>query len=303
MNEQAEDDAPTRGTVGQEIFERVEQLMASEQITRTEAFQRISDESGRRAGTVAAVDRVSLDIRKGEIVGLVGESGCGKSTLGKAMLRMTHPGRISGGELWFDGVDLLTLSEKRMRELRGARLGMVLQDPHLFHDTVAANPRAANAWMHTPNDAGYPHFAGALYNVNSHPAPVERPDYYSWYRVENGEAAMNSTYTTIVQADDAIDFIQAGPEPFFLYLPWTAIHGPFNWPPNELHSYGPKPPDGDGEDGQPFAANTRARAMLETLDREIGRVLASMTPEVARRTMIVVIGDNGTEKSVLEIEA
>ena len=54
MNEQAEDDAPTRGTVGQEIFERVEQLMASEQITRTEAFQRISDESGRRAGTVAA---------------------------------------------------------------------------------------------------------------------------------------------------------------------------------------------------------------------------------------------------------
>ena len=82
-----------------------------------------------RAGTVAAVDRVSFDIRKGEIVGLVGESGCGKSTLGKAMLRMTHPGRISSGELWFDGVDLLTLPERRMRELRGARLGMVFQDP------------------------------------------------------------------------------------------------------------------------------------------------------------------------------
>jgi oligopeptide/dipeptide ABC transporter ATP-binding protein len=78
---------------------------------------------------VAAVDRVSLDIRKGEILGLVGESGCGKSTLGKAMLRMTHPGHISSGELWFDGLDLMTLPKKRMRELRGARLGMVFQDP------------------------------------------------------------------------------------------------------------------------------------------------------------------------------
>ncbi|MDF1596453.1 MAG: ABC transporter ATP-binding protein [Acidimicrobiia bacterium] len=90
----------------------------------------VSVEYGTRAGPVAAVDRVSLDIRKGEILGLVGESGCGKSTLGKAMLRMiTRPGKITTGELWFDGVDLLTLSERRMREIRGARLGMVFQDP------------------------------------------------------------------------------------------------------------------------------------------------------------------------------
>lgn len=89
----------------------------------------VSVDYGTRTGLVKAVDRVSLDIRKGEILGLVGESGCGKSTLGKAMLRMTRPGKISTGELWFDGVDLLTLSQRRMRELRGARLGMVFQDP------------------------------------------------------------------------------------------------------------------------------------------------------------------------------
>jgi len=83
-----------------------------------------------RFGAVRAVDNVSLDINKGEILGLVGESGCGKSTLGKAMLRMIEtPGVISGGELWFDGVDLMTLDDKRMRELRGAKLGMVFQDP------------------------------------------------------------------------------------------------------------------------------------------------------------------------------
>ncbi|MGI9649528.1 MAG: ABC transporter ATP-binding protein [Acidimicrobiia bacterium] len=90
----------------------------------------VSVDYATRAGPVKAVDRVSLDIRKGEILGLVGESGCGKSTLGKAMLRMIEtPGQISGGQLVFDGTDLMSLSPRRMRQMRGARLGMVFQDP------------------------------------------------------------------------------------------------------------------------------------------------------------------------------
>jgi len=90
----------------------------------------VSVDYATRAGAVKAVDRVSLDIRKGEILGLVGESGCGKSTLGKAMLRMIQPpGEITEGQMIFDGTDLMTLNSRRMRELRGARLGMVFQDP------------------------------------------------------------------------------------------------------------------------------------------------------------------------------
>lgn len=83
-----------------------------------------------RAGEVRAVDRVSLNIYPAEVMGLVGESGCGKSTLGTALLRLVrHPGRIVGGEIWFNGRNLLELSEKEMRHLRGAHISMIFQDP------------------------------------------------------------------------------------------------------------------------------------------------------------------------------
>jgi oligopeptide/dipeptide ABC transporter ATP-binding protein len=83
-----------------------------------------------RAGPVRAVDDVSFDIYRGEILGLVGESGCGKSTLGKGLMRLhTGPAKIVSGELWFDGRDLMTLSDREMTDLRGAEIGMVFQDP------------------------------------------------------------------------------------------------------------------------------------------------------------------------------
>ena len=83
-----------------------------------------------RAGDVRAVDSCQLDIRRGEILGLVGESGCGKSTLGKALMRLHRgPPGSPAGELWFDGRDLMTLSEDEMRAVRGGEIGMVFQDP------------------------------------------------------------------------------------------------------------------------------------------------------------------------------
>ena len=84
------------------------------------------------AKQVRAVDGVSLDINRGETLGLVGESGCGKSTLGKAILRLTEP---TDGKVFYNGKDLAHLPKSAMREQR-KHLQMIFQDPY-----ASLNPR------------------------------------------------------------------------------------------------------------------------------------------------------------------
>lgn len=81
-------------------------------------------------GTVHALNGVNLDVRQGEILGLVGESGSGKSVTSLAIMGLIRePGRIKGGSIRFDGVDLGTVSEKQMRRLRGTEISMIFQNP------------------------------------------------------------------------------------------------------------------------------------------------------------------------------
>ncbi|MGE4069574.1 MAG: ABC transporter ATP-binding protein [Lysobacterales bacterium] len=81
-------------------------------------------------GPLQALRDVSLQVPRGEIVGLVGESGCGKSTLISSVIRLLAPNtEITGGAIRFNGIDLLTLSEEQMRGRRGSELAMVFQDP------------------------------------------------------------------------------------------------------------------------------------------------------------------------------
>lgn len=102
-------------------------------VAKDEILYRIRDLTvifNTRAGPLRAVDQVSFDIKRGEVLGLVGESGCGKSTLGKALMRMiASPGEIVSGELHFDGLDLRALEDDEMRKLRGSRISMIFQDP------------------------------------------------------------------------------------------------------------------------------------------------------------------------------
>lgn len=79
-------------------------------------------------GTRRAVDGVTLEVRPGEILGLVGESGCGKTTLGRAVIRvLPRNGRIAGGRILFQGVDLAALTEAQMRAYRWRKIAMVPQ--------------------------------------------------------------------------------------------------------------------------------------------------------------------------------
>ena len=89
-----------------------------------------------RSGTVRAVTGVDLSVRRGEILGLVGESGCGKSVTSLSILGLVGaPGRVEAGEVLFDGEDLLRLPDRRLRDLRGDRIAMIFQQP-----TSSLNP-------------------------------------------------------------------------------------------------------------------------------------------------------------------
>ena len=81
--------------------------------------------------TVKAVDGVSFDLNEGETLGLVGESGCGKSVSALSILRLipNPPGEILNGEIFFDGQNLLNLSDEEIRHVRGNRIAMIFQEP------------------------------------------------------------------------------------------------------------------------------------------------------------------------------
>jgi len=82
-------------------------------------------------GQVNAVEHVSLDVYRGEVLGLVGESGCGKSVTALSTMRLipSPPGRILSGQVMLDGQDLLTMPLNDLRKVRGARIGMIFQEP------------------------------------------------------------------------------------------------------------------------------------------------------------------------------
>lgn len=90
-----------------------------------------------REGVVHAVNGISYNVRRGEIMGIVGESGSGKSAAAYAVMQLlSAPGEITGGEILFDGRDILSLSGRELEQFRGSEIGMIFQDPMQCLDPV-----------------------------------------------------------------------------------------------------------------------------------------------------------------------
>src|SRR3982751_3666627 len=81
-------------------------------------------------GVVKAVDGISFELKKGETLGIVGESGSGKSVTNLSVMRLIPepPGKIAGGRVTFDGIDVLGLPIDEIRKIRGRRIAMIFQD-------------------------------------------------------------------------------------------------------------------------------------------------------------------------------
>ncbi|MFT6396344.1 MAG: arylsulfatase A-like enzyme [Bradymonadia bacterium] len=136
-----------------------------------------------------------------------------------------------------------------------------------------------------PIDMGWNYFSGLIIGAVS--------DYFSWTKwTGQDESNLVDTYITTDLVDDAIDWIDEQDQPWLLWLALTSPHDPVHLPPADLHSTGLDGTDIEGREREYY------HAMIEAMDTEIGRLLASIDPEQLDATTIIYFGDNGPSQSV-----
>lgn len=168
---------------------------------------------------------------------------------------------------------------------------MLVHSPHGYSSSAVgkwhlASAQSPSGFRH-PLASGFPWYAGAFGNVRETKLGGTE-DYFRWRKDTNGEIAWSTTYATTDTVNDALARIEAMPEPWFLWVAFNAAHYPLHEPPAELYSGGYLATPADAY-----------HAVVEALDTEIGRLLASVDPEVLARTTVILVADNGTPKAVV----
>ncbi|MEZ4806562.1 MAG: sulfatase-like hydrolase/transferase [Flavobacteriales bacterium] len=140
-----------------------------------------------------------------------------------------------------------------------------------------------------PTVMGVPHYAGLLAGAVS--------DYYAWNLTVNGVQTPRTDYITTAITDLGIEWIGQQTDPWFCWLAYTAPHTPFHLPPLNMHTQGALPTDQASITANPLPYYL---AMVESLDFEIGRLFASIPASELANTVIIFIGDNGTDRNVIQ---
>ena len=130
----------------------------------------------------------------------------------------------------------------------------------------------SNGWLDHPGRVGFDHYSGGI------TGGVE--SYFAWNKVVDGEVAGATGYTPTDKVDDAIAWHHAqGENPWLIWFAFNLPHGPLHMPPDDART-------GDSDTNFP--------AMIEAMDAQIGRMLASLAPDVRENTYVIFMGDNGT---------
>ena len=147
-----------------------------------------------------------------------------------------------------------------------------------------------NGWTDHPKNAGFDHYAGPFKGFPE--------GYYSWNKLVNGTWTIGKGYGPTDKVDDAIQWIGQRTNPWFLWLAFNAPHTPFHKPPTDLinsEDLKALDPEADPLNNPP----AYFRAMVEAMDTEIGRLLSSIDPEVLENTVVIFLGDNGTDRRAI----
>lgn len=144
-------------------------------------------------------------------------------------------------------------------------------------------------WDH-PRRMGFDHHRGTMGNLLGELDGAAQ-SYFRWLQVEDGETRVAEGYVTSRTVDDALELARTGDDPFLLWVAFHAAHYPMHAPPRTLLR-------------TPLAAGATEgdlyRAMIEALDTELGRLLDGLGPEVLARTLVIVVGDNGSAPAAVE---